>query len=258
MNAKIRTLIFALGAVILALALGLSAQVQTSTSTTSGTATKQSKVVSGEIVYVDGNNLIIKMDDGTLRHFNNVPSTARAIVNGKEIGIKDAKVGMRLEKTVTTITTPQVITTTQSVTGKVWHVMPPHSVTLTLEDGKNQTFKIPDGQKFNVNGEMKDAWSLKNGMTITATKVVEEPLTVVTQKAKLTGQMPPPPPPPPAEQPILVAVLVPIPAAAPAAPAEPAPTALPKTGSELALFGLLGSLSLAGAAGLRFLRKMVG
>jgi len=256
MNAKIRMrLVLAAGAVFVALAVGLSAQVQTTTSTKSGAASHTTKVVSGEIVYINGNSMIVKLDDGTLRHFNNIPDSARAIVDGKEIGIKDAKVGMRLEKTVTTITTPQVVTTTKTVTGKVWHVMPPNTVTLTLEDGKNQTFKIPKDQKFNVNGQMTDAWGLKKGMIINATKVVEEPITVVEQQAKLTGQMPPPPPAPPADQPILVATALP---EAAATPAEPAPAALPKTGSELALFGLLGSLSLAGAAGLRFLRKMVG
>ena len=46
---------------------------------------------------------------------------------------------------------------------------------LTLEDGTNQQFKIPNGQKFMVNGQMTDAWGLKKGMTVSATKVVEEP-----------------------------------------------------------------------------------
>lgn len=248
-------LVLAVGAMILAVAVSMSAQVQTTTSTTSGQATKTSKTVSGEIVYLNGHDMIVKMDDGTLRHFNNVPDSARAIVDGKEIGIKDAKVGMKLQKVTTTVTTPQVITTTKTVTGKVWHVTPPSSVILTLEDGKNQQFKIPPGQKFNVNGQMLDAFGLKKGMVVSATKVVEEPVQVITQKAKLTGEMPPPPPPPPAEQPILVAVITEeVPAPAP----EPAPAALPKTGSELPLLFMLGFSSLTGAAGLRFFRKLRG
>src|SRR5262249_20403664 len=156
------------------------------------------------------------------------------------LGIHDLQPGMKLERTITTTTTPKTITTTKSVTGTVWHVSPPSSVILTLEDGKNQSFKIPKGQKFNVNGQMVDAWGLQKGMTISATKVVEEPIEVVQQQKTLTGQMPPPPPPPPPDQPILVAVVeVPAPAAA------PAPAALPKTGSLLPLVGLLGLLSLA-------------
>jgi LPXTG-motif cell wall-anchored protein len=121
---------------------------------------------------------------------------------------------------------------------------------LTLEDGKNQEFKIPNGQKFDVDGQMVDAWGLKKGMTVSATKVVETPTTVIAQKQKLTGEMPPPPPPPPpADVPILVVEEVQV-APVQVAQAAPAPV-LPKTGSELPLVGLLGLLSL----GLRAARK---
>jgi len=238
------------GTICLAFALSLSAQVQTETSTTSQTPTVTTQTVGGTIVYVSGNDLIIKMDDGTLRHFSNVSPTATAIVDGKPITIKDAKVGMHLTKTITTTTTPKTITTTQSVTGTVWQVSPPNSVILTLEDGKNQQFKIPKGQQFNVDGQMTDAWGLRKGMKISATRVVEVPETVVTQQAQITGTAPPPPPPPPPDQPILVAVVVPV----PAAPAPEAPAALPKTGSLLPLIGLMGFLSLAASLGLKAVR----
>ena len=250
-----RTVILAVGAIGLAFAATLAAQVQTSTQTSSGTPTKTIQVVNATVVSVHGNDLVVKMEDGTLRHFANVPDSARAWVDGKEIGIHDAKPGMKLQKTITTTTTPKIITTTQSVTGKVWHVNPPMSVIVTRQDGKNQEFKIPKGQKFNVDGQMVDAFGLKKGMTISATKVVEQPETVVQQQAKLTGSMPPPPPPPQPDQPILIAVMVPV----PVPEAAPAPAAeLPKTGSELPLIGLLGLLCLAGAAGTRSYRRARG
>jgi hypothetical protein len=192
------------------------------------------------------------MEDGTLRHFSNVPESTRINVDGKELGVHDLKVGMKVQRTVTTITTPKTITTVKSVTGKVWHVTPPTSVILTLEDGKNQQFKIPKDQKFNVDGQMVDAWGLKKGMKISATKVVEEPVVDVEHDRQLTGSMPPPPPPPPpADQPILVAVVVPVPAPS-AAPAE-----LPKTASNLPLIGLLGLASLGAAFGLRLISRFV-
>ena len=251
-------LVLAVGAIILAFAVSMSAQVQTTTSTTSGAASKSTKVIKGEIVYINGRDVIVKLDDGTLRHFNNVPPSTKVMVDGKELGVSDLKVGMKVERSVTTVTTPQVVTTTKTVTGKVWHVTPPNFVILTMEDGKNRRFKIPPGQKFNVNGQMTDAFGLQKGMDVSATQVVEQPVEVVTQQAKLTGQMPPPPPPPPADQPILVAVITEeAPAPAPAAP-EAAPAALPKTGSELPLLFMLGFSSLTGAAGLRFFRKLRG
>src|ERR1700740_840513 len=139
-------------------AASMSAQVQTETSTTSGQATHEVTVERGEVVLVRGNDLIVKMQDGTIRHFPNVSESARATVDGRQLGIHDLKPGMKLERTITVTTTPKTVTTVKTVTGKVWHVSPPQSVILTLEDGTNQEFKIPKDQKFTVDGEQKDAW----------------------------------------------------------------------------------------------------
>lgn len=223
------------------------AQVKTSTNTITHEATTQTSVERAEVVSVQGNDLIVKMDDGTIRHFPNVPDSVRVSVDGKELGIHDLKPGMKLERTITTVTTPKTVITTKSVTGKVWQITPPNSVILTMEDGKNQRFNIPKGQKFNVNGQMVDAWGLKKGMTVSATKVVEEPVTEVEHQKQLTGQMPPPPPPPPPDQPIVIAVLqVP---AVPAAPAE-----LPKTGTNLPLLAFAGLLCLGTSIAMRAVR----
>ena len=249
------SLVLGAGALCLALALNMNAQVQTTTSTAADKASVVTKVEKGEIAYVDGNNVVVKMADGSLRHFDNVPDSARITVDGKEIGVHDLQVGMKVQKTITTTTTPKTITTVKTVTGKVWQVMPPNTVILTLEDGKNEQFKIPKNQKFNIDGQMVDAWGLKKGMKVSATKVVEEPVTVVEQRAQRTGTMPPPPPPPPADAPVIVFVAV---APAPTTVAEAAPAALPKTGSSLPLIGFLGLLSLASAFGLKVVRTKLG
>jgi hypothetical protein len=93
-------------------------------------------------------------------------------VAGKELTVHDLKPGMKLQRTTITSTTPRMITTVKTVTGKVWRVSPPNSVILTLEDGTNQSFNIPKGQKFNVDGQETDAWGLKEGMNISATAVI--------------------------------------------------------------------------------------
>lgn len=251
MNSKAARLVPVVGAVCLAFTLSLGAQVQTENNEQTTGKAKSVTVENGEVVYVSGNDLVVKMADGTIRHFPNVPESARVTVDGKQLGIHDLKPGMHLQRTITTTTTSKVMTTVQSVTGTVWNVSPPLSVILTLEDGKNQQFKIPKGQKFNVDGQMVDAWGLKKGMKISATRVVEAPETVVTQQAKVTGSMPPPPPPPPPDTPILVVEEIPVPVEV----AQAAPAALPKTASPVPLFGLLGLLSLASSLGLRTARK---
>ena len=240
------------GAVCLASTLNVSAQVDTKTTTTSSQAPSvTTQTENGEVVTVSGNDLVVKMADGTIRHFENVPEDAKITVDGKELGIHDLKPGMKLERTITTTTTPKTIKTVQSVTGTVWFVSPPNSVILSLQDGSNQEFKIPKNQKFNVDGQMVDAFGLRKGMIISATKVVEEPETVVEHQRQLTGSMPPPPPPPPADQLILIVMMAR--ATPPPAPSEPAQE-LPKTGSLLPLIGLSGALTLAAGLGLRAVR----
>jgi hypothetical protein len=236
--------------IFLVCVVALNAQVQTEKTMTQGPATHSTTVERAEVILVNGNDLVVKMEDGQIRHIANVSESTRVDVDGQKLGIHDLKPGMKLQRTITTTTTPRTITTVQSVTGKVWYVSAPNSVILTLEDGTNQSFKIPKGQKFNVDGQTLDAFGLKKGMKISATKVVEVPETVVTEDKRLTGKLPPPPPPPPADVPILVAVAEPAPA-----PAEPAAENLPKTGSPLPLIGLLGLLLSGTSFGMRMLRR---
>jgi len=143
MNSGRRVVRF-VGMVCIAFAASMSAQVQSTTTTTSGVPSKDVTIERGEVVAVKGNNLFVKMADGTLRDFPNVPESAKVTVDGQEFGVHDLKPGMILVRATVTTTTPQVVTTVESVTGKVFHVNPSLSVILTLENGQNQEFKIPN------------------------------------------------------------------------------------------------------------------
>jgi hypothetical protein len=105
---------------------------------------------------------------------------------------------------------------------------------------------------------MVDAWGLKKGMKVSATKVTEVPETVVEQEKEITGTMPPPDP--PADLPILVVVVLPVDAPAPdpvlVQTAAVAPDALPKTASQLPLIGMLGVLALMSGLALRAVRVL--
>ena len=235
------------------------AQVETTKSVSpEGAPTKDVKVERGTVVYVNGNNLVVKAEDGSLRHFDNVPESVTVTVDGKQLNVHQLQPGMTIERQTITTTTPKMIKTVQTVQGTVWQVMPPSSVILTMDNGKNQRFTIPQGQKFDINGQQTDAFGLRKGMKISAQKVVEQPETVVSQQVSRTGSMPAPPPPTPTikpDVPILV-VFVPVETPAPVetAAAEPTPTKLPKTGSNLPLLGLLGLLSISLAMGLKLVR----
>jgi RNase P/RNase MRP subunit p29 len=233
------------GSAFLAIAWPSYAQVKTQTQVQKGSATRQVKVERGEVVYVSGNSLVVKAEDGTLRHFDNVPDSVTVTVDGQQLNIHQIKVGMKLERQTVTTTVPKTITTVKTVSGTVFYVQAPNSVILTMDNGKNQQFKIPKGQKFTIAGQQVDAFGLKKGMKVDAQQVTEVPITEVALQVNRTGSMPPPPPAPAPDVPILIAS-APAHDAAPVetAAAEPAPTKLPKTASNLPLLGLLGALSL--------------
>ena len=251
MNRNTRTtnlwLAIAVALISMGFAASAGAQVQTETSSSTGQPTKTVQVERGEVVSVAGNDLFVKMENGEIRHFPNVPESARVTVDGQQLGIHDLKPGMKLQRTITTTSTPQTVTTVETVTGTVFWVSPPSAVSLRLEDGTVQQFKIPKGQKFTIDGKETDAFGLRKGMKVSATRITESPEVVVSQQRKVTGTAPTPPP---ADVPILVAKAQPVPA-----PTETAPEKLPKTGSMIPLLGLLGLLSLGMSLGLRILRK---
>jgi hypothetical protein len=244
-----------LGILCFALAVSTNAQIQTEKSTTAGRTTMQIQMERGEVVLVDGNDLVVKMEDGTIRHFPDVPESAKVTVDDKQLGIHDLKPGMKLARATITSSTPQTVTT---VTGKVWHVTPPNSVILALEDGTNQSFKIPNGQKFTIDGQQVDAFGLKKGMVVTATKIVEVPETVMSEHKYVSGTMPTPPQAPPADVPLLIAKEEPATAPAPVETAAAPQKNLPKTASKLPLVGLFGLLLISASLGVKLLRLALG
>jgi hypothetical protein len=249
------------GIVCLAFAVAMLAQETSKTETKAGPASNKVQVERGEVVYVSGNELVVKMENGEVRHFPNIPESARATVDGKELSIHELRPGMKLQRTIVTTTTPRTVTTVRTIQGKVWQVSPPNSVVLTLADGSNKQYKIPKGQKFMIEGQEKTAFELKKGMNVSVTAMTTVPETVVAEQRRTTGSAPPPPPTPPIQGALLIETPLPAPtqtamAAAPApAAAEPPPARLPKTGSTLPLVGLLGLLCSGVSVGMRMLRR---
>ena len=223
---------------------GVWAQDITTSTTQKGPSTYETVVRSGTVVYVSGNELLVKLSDGEVEDFV-VSPTQTFTVDGKQVTIHDLKPGTHLTQTITTKTTPSVITTVRMIDGKVWHVNPPTYVILTLPDGTNKEYRVPKDQIFNVNGAKDTVFQLKKGMMVSATVVKEEPVTEVSQHKAVRGVTPKPQ----AQVPDTVDTLLvessnPAPQPTQTAAAEPAPQALPKTGSEWPLVGLLGLGSL--------------
>lgn len=240
----------------LAFTVSLMAQVETVTTTSSGEATHEVDVENAEVVYLAGNDMVVRMENGAIRHIPNVPETQKILVDGRELGIHELKVGMKLQHTVTTTTTPQVITKVETVRGRVFYVSPPRLVVIKMEDNENHVFRIPEGTKFIVDGQETDAWGLRKDMHIAVTSVTESPEMHVAVNRMTTGEFPPAPP---AETAMLIEEPNPAPEPAAASALEPvaeeeAPEGLPETGSSLPAIGLLGVLLLSLGLGLRQIR----
>jgi LPXTG-motif cell wall-anchored protein len=195
--------------------------------------TVTTEVKSGEVVYVSGNDLVVRMSDGEVKHFN-VPTTARFTVDGKQLTTSELKVGTRLTQTITTTNTPQNVTTVRTVSGRVMNVSAPY-VTLRLADGQVKQYK-------------KTVSDLRANMNVSATVTTVTPQVNVSQTNTVTGVAPPPPAPAkPATPPIVGVLLIeeaPPPRQIAANTPAPAPAApqLPKTGTIMPAVGMLGLL----------------
>jgi hypothetical protein len=245
------------GACALALVSGvLAAQSQmprTTTQKITGAATTSTETLRGTVEYVEGNTLVVKMANGDIRTFT-PPESRRFIVDGKELTVRELQPGTKLNATVVTTRTAVTDRTTTVGTGKVWFVSG-NNVILTLPSGENRQYKVKDDYRFIIDGNPKaTVRDLRQGMTVRAEKIVEEPRVEIATDTRVTGTAPPPPvmaqaqpaprAAPPRATPAPVAErLDPAPAPAPVAvPAETPAPALPKTASPLPLIGLLGLL----------------
>jgi hypothetical protein len=178
-------LVFVIGVAITAMAAGLQAQ----TTTPSGAAQVTTEQMTGEVMLVEGNLLLAKMQpSGTYRVFN-VQPRRQFIIDGRAKLIGDLKPGTVLNATVTTTTQPVTVRTTTVTNGTVWYVSGNY-VILTLANGENRDYKVPESFRFTVEGKPASVSDLRKGMKVSATRIVEEPRTEMSTQAAVTGKAP--------------------------------------------------------------------
>ena len=258
MNTKATTTVaIALGAVMNVWAASASAQTvppPTVQSTTSTTRTQPFEVIS-----VVGNRLVVRSGDATREY--TVPEDFRFTVDGKQIGVRDLKVGMKGEATITTLTTVRPVFVTEERSAKVMQAFG-NSVILRSQDGKFRLFTQEDADRYGIgiikNGQPIEFQQLRANDEISAIFVTprEQVLTQEQVDARLalggtptgsattgaaatstrpapataTRSIPPPPPPP---------------TSVTSAPAPREGRSLPKTASPLPMIALAGLALLA-------------
>jgi hypothetical protein len=239
--------------VCLALTVGAWAQDTSTTTVQHGPSSFETQVRNAEVVYVEGNDLVLKLESGRVEHLV-VPDTDKFHIGGRELGVSDLTPGMKLTESIVTTTTPRYVNTVRTIEGKVWHVTAPRTVILTLPDGTNKQYTVPDHAKFTIDGQKKTVFNLRKGMKVQATVVTDETETVLESSKHVVGTPPLPETP---QQIGTLLILRPRPVEPVAtASAEQLSQELPSTASPLPLIGLLGSLATATSFGLKAIRKL--
>ena len=215
-----------------AIVSGLALAQQTTAERVRGPATFSTSQVNGEVVQVEGNDLLVKLSTGDLKTFH-VPETRKFHIDGRELSVHDLQPGTTLTATVKTTTTPVTVRTRSRLSGRVWYAAAT-TVILTLPDGQNKQYivKEEDNVRFTIEGRPATVFDLRKGMTVSAEKIVEAPDVEITADTSVVGHAPalqaaaPRPGVTPPAAPTTGALPLPTPAAPDtAAPAAPRPAA---------------------------------
>jgi len=123
--------------------------------------------IGATVVYVSGNDLLIKATDGRLLNYS-VPAGYQFTIESGKVGLKDLKSGAVLKGPVATGSEPLIIGHVETVKAKVYVARPPDTVTLILSDG-SQDFTVPAGTIFAVNGSPVPLSGLKRNDEVDVT-----------------------------------------------------------------------------------------
>jgi len=180
---------FTIGLVVLAAAAGLRAQSQAQTKTPEAGIQVTTAQLTGEVVQVEGNQLLVRMQpDKSLRYFDVQPGR-QFTIDGQNKRIGDLRPGTVLTATVITKTQPITVRTTTVTDGTVWYVQG-NFVILKLPNGDTREYKVPESFKFTVNGQPASVSDLRKGMKVSGTRIVEEPTTEMSEQTVVTGTAP--------------------------------------------------------------------
>ena len=181
--------VFLVGAAALSLATVVAAQAtQTKETVPAGPAKVKTAQVKGELV-AKGSDWLIAKDPAGYYKLYSVQPGRKAIVDGVPKSLDQLQVGTMLTSTATTTETPLINRTTTITKGTVFWASP-KSIIVTLEGGENKQYEVPSGFKFDVEGKRLEAMELRPGMKLVGTKIVEEPITSISQSVVVTGVAP--------------------------------------------------------------------
>lgn len=213
----------------------------------SGVAVAQTstQTLNGEVVHVYGNNLVVKMADGTIREFDVQPGFMFDI-DGTPTAVGDLKPGTMLTAQVTTTEKPRTVVHEDVRSGQVLQRVG-QTLVVRMDDGSVRRFSnVSSDVTFTVDGRPISVFDLRPGMNLTAHIVSETTELVNDRQIVASGTAPAAP-----EAPKMAEKTT----TTSSASSYTAPARLPSTGSRLPLAGVTGLLLLVLGLGLGIIRR---
>ena len=144
------------------------------------------EVKRGTVLYAKGNSVMVREPSGDMLY--TVPEDFRVHLSGRDVPVAQLKPGTELIATITTVTRPRTVQTTEVIRGTVWEVAG-NSLLVTLESGERRQSVVPAGFKFIVAGEEKGVSELTRGMKLRAT-IIQKKQEMVTESTTVVHGLP--------------------------------------------------------------------
>jgi len=130
----------------------------------------ETKVENAEVVYVEGNDVVVKLTSGEVKQFE-LPDSYKFTIDGKDVTVHELKPGMKLTAVITTAAAPRWVVMVKIIqVGTVWKTSG-SSLIIKTPEGENKMYRVPSGGKITVEGKEKTLDQLREGDKITATVV---------------------------------------------------------------------------------------
>ena len=152
----------------------------------------KTRVENAEVVYVEGNDVVLKFTNGEVRQFE-IPDSSKFTVGSMDVTVHELKPGMMLTAVIGTPNAPRWVDTVEvTEVGAVWKTVGSDLIIKTPE-GQNRMYRVPSGSKIIIDGKEKSLDQLREGDRITATVVRTRVPSESSKAAPMVRKAPPTP-----------------------------------------------------------------
>ncbi len=162
------------------------AQQTTTTTTQPQGIQKTVDIDIAHVIYVSGDNVVLKNSDGSLQLLAMAPGTTIPI-DGKPVATRDLKPGTQISHVHVNSVQQSTVTEVTQIDGTVLRVLMPNSVILRLGDGTVNRYTIPAHATFQTDGREIRSSDLRRGMRVSATVVRTSGMDTHSRQTTVSG-----------------------------------------------------------------------